>query len=108
MCVKQVPPQRELTDSNIDELSAKLDKEETRRLGLKLGMSSTEMDKCFNNHTSSITEAVSSVLKTWLKRQRYRKEAYISLGKALCHPDVGLNLHAGEVLDYPPVGQTSQ
>ena len=108
MCVKQIPAERELTDSNIDKLSAKLDKDETRRLGLKLGMASTDMDKCFSNHATSTTEAVSSVLKTWLKRQRDRTEAYICLGKALCHPDVGLNLYAGEVLSYPPVGQTSQ
>ena len=68
-----------------------------------LGLSNNEIDTCLTNHEESIEEAVHSMLTKWLLRQRSRTEVYIAIGTALCSKDVGLNLIAGEVLDYPPV-----
>ena len=69
----------------------------------KLGLSNSEIDTCLTNNDKSIEEAVQSMLTEWLLRQRNRTEAYITIGTALCFNHVGLNLIAGEVLDFPPV-----
>ena len=74
-----------------------------RKVMTKLGLSNNEIDTCLTNHDKSIEEAVQSMLTEWLLRQRNRTEAYIAIGTALCCKDVGLNLIAGEVLDFPPV-----
>ena len=69
----------------------------------ELGLSNNEIAACLKNHGKSIEEAVHSMLTEWLIRQRNRHEAYVTMGMALCHKNVGLNIIAGEVLDYPPV-----
>ena len=95
---------RKLTDANILTLSSRLMKDSVRRLALHLGVSSADIDSSFNDHPAG-KEAANHILTNWLHGQNDRKEAYRNMGEALRHKDVNLKLIAGEVLDYPPVGQ---
>ena len=96
----QAVKKRELEDEDLVKLSKVLPKY-YGKLMTKLGLLNIEIDTCLTNHDRSIEEAVHSMLTQWLLRQRNRSEAYIAIGEAL--RDVGLNLIAGEVLDFPPV-----
>ena len=92
-----------LEDQHLVKLSQEPPPKSYRKLMTALGLSSNEIDTCSHYHEKSTQEAVHSMLTEWLLRQRNRIEAYVTMGMALCHKDVGLNLIAGEVLDYPPV-----
>ena len=59
------------------------------------------VDSTLAKHSTSTPGPVYDILMTWFNRQSSREEAFIKLGEALIHPDVGLNLIAREVLNYP-------
>ena len=88
----------ELNEDHLEILSGRLNKEEIYRLGQRLGIPSRQMDASFMKFCTSEKDAS---LSTWLKRQNNRQDAFENQGKAMVHPDVGLNLLAKEVLDYP-------
>ena len=74
-----------------------------KRLVLQLDISSEEVETSLNQQRQFTTkEAIQNILQKWLKRQDNRYVVYITMGKALIHPDVGLNLVATEVLKYHP------
>ena len=102
MLFSQEVQKRDLEDQHLVRLSKALPKY-YRKLMAQLGLSNIEIETCLTNHEKSIEEAVHSMLTEWLLRQRNRIEAYVTIGMALCHNNVRLNLIAGEVLDYPPV-----
>ena len=89
-----------MEDAHLEKVSGRLNKEEMYRLGQKLGISSRQMDASFMKFCSSENDAILHILSRWLKRQNSREEAYLALGDAMIHPDVGLNLITKEVLGY--------
>ena len=54
-----------------------------------------------SKHSTNISGPVYDILMSWFNKQNSREEAFIKLGQALIHPDVGLNLVAREVHNYP-------
>ena len=78
-----------------------LTKDDIYRLASELDISMKDIRSSFAKFVSNVKAGFYDVLNTWLKRQSCRKEAYVKLGKALIHQDVGLNLVAREVLRYP-------
>ena len=100
-----------LLDHQLDALSRRLSKTNVYNLAAQLNISTQVVDASFCYFcTDSISteKATHHVLTNWLNRQNNRKEAYLKLGEALTHPDVGLNLLAREVLHYPPMEKSSQ
>ena len=82
-----------------------------KRLSSQLDISKQEVNTRYATHCTdrtAVTAANHDILSDWLKRQNSREEAYVIMGEALTHPDVGLNLIAREVLDYPPVERTNE
>ena len=59
------------------------------------------VDSILSKHSTNISEPVFDILTYWLNKQNSPEEAFIKLGEALIHPDVGLNLIAREVLNCP-------
>ena len=86
-------------------LSQRLSKDDMKRLASTLYISPQDVNISLLTSCTdpeSIAAANHDILKNWLNRQDNRCAAYTTLGEALIHPDVGLNLIAREVLDYPP------
>ena len=80
-----------------------------KRLSHQLGISPQDVDTSFHKQRPFTTkEAIKGVLTNWLNRQDNRYAAYIAMGEALIHPDVGLNLIAREVLNYPPAERINE
>lgn len=61
-----------------------------------------KVDALLKNSPGDIEEGVYTLLKEWLKRQRGRKEACITLFRALTADNVGLSMIAHEVLQQEP------
>ena len=59
------------------------------------------VDSTLSKHSTNISGPVYDILTSWFNKQNSREEAFNKLGQALIHPDVGLNLIAREVLNYP-------
>ena len=59
------------------------------------------VDSTLSKHSTNISGPVYDTLMSWSNKKNSRKEAFIKLGQAFIHPDVGLNLVAREVLNYP-------
>ena len=97
---------KELQNDQIKNLSQRLHKDDMYRLAPKLNISIGTVDSTFAKYCTNTSEAINEILHSWLKRQNSREEAYMKLGEALIHPDVGLNLVAREILDYPPAIKT--
>ena len=97
---KQTP----LSDENLDTLARKLTQKDLERLAPKLDIDiNTEVKKTFAKQCKDnlpVFLSNSGVLRRWLNKQNDRYEAYVRLGEAMIHPDVGLNLPAKEVLQY--------
>ena len=90
----------------VEHLSGRLSAGDMKRLSSQLDMSQQEVNTRYATHCTdraAVTAANQDILSDWLKRQNSREEAYVIMGEALTHPDVGLNLIAREVLNYPPV-----
>ena len=80
-----------------------------KRLASQLDISDKEVNTSFNKQRPFTTkESIHDILKNWLNRQDSRHAAYITMGEALTHPDVGLKLIAREVLNYPPVERINE
>ena len=80
-----------------------------KRLASQLAILPQEVETSFNKLRPFTTkESIRDILKNWLNRQDSRHAAYIAMGEALAHPDVGLNLIAREVLNYPPVERINE
>ena len=97
---------KELQNYHIKNLSQRLHKDDMYRLAPKLNISIVTVDSTFAKYCTNTNEAIKEILHSWLKRQTSREDAYVKLGEALIHPDVGLNLVAREILDYPPANKT--
>ena len=97
---------KELQNDQIKTLSQRLHKDDMYRLAPKLNISIETVDSTFAKYCTNTNEAIKEILHSWLKRQTSREDAYVKLGEALIHPDVGLNLVAREILDYPPAIKT--
>ena len=98
---------RALTDDMLERLSQVLTKTDMKRLAPKLDISLEEVNRSYAEECddNAVRSANYKILSRWLKKQNSREQAYIKLGEALLHPDVGLNLIAREVLDYFPQKQ---
>ena len=79
-----------------------MDRDDMNRLQPKLEITDGDINISFIKNCSNPQKAKFEIFKSWLKRQPSREAAYVTMGEALIHPDVGLNLIATEVLDYPP------
>ena len=90
-----------LTDDHLLELSLRLSGDTMIHLAIELGISSHEVRKTFEKYCSDESptqKANIELLKTWLKKQKSCKDAYVLMGEGLIQ--VGLNIIAKEVLDY--------
>ena len=93
-----------LTDDHLLELSLRLSGDTMIHLAIELGISSHEVRKTFEKYCadgSPTQKANIELLRTWLKKQKSCKDAYILMGEGLIQ--VGLNIIAKEVLDYDPL-----
>ena len=100
-----------LLDHQLDALAQRLNKTNVYHLAERLNIPTQTVDASFGlfcTDSPSTVKAIRFVLTNWLNRQNNRKEAYLKLGEALIHPDVGLNLIAHEVLCYPTIEKSSQ
>ena len=94
-------------DHMLEMLSTELSTGEAVQLGKQLGISQNDIDFYLSQTEVPEKDRIFSLLKRWLKRQNSRQEAYNLMGQALVHPDVGLNLLATEILDFPSSAQPS-
>ena len=67
----------------------------------KLEIPSRKIDNSFVKHCKTYKNAIYDIIAQWRMQQKSREEAYVKMGKALTHADVGLKLKAREVLEYP-------
>ena len=92
---------KKLTHEHLYRVARRLtSKSDIRRLGLKLGIADHRIDAIFHNKRDDITEAAYEILKEWRKSQEDAKVAFITLIKALTHPDVNLHQVAQEGLKF--------
>ena len=94
-----------IDDDILDKISVYMSDNDIKRLAPKLKISPIEMYDSYTKHDTdpaAIQGAVYDILKTWSNKQNSCKEARNILGEALIHSNVGLNLIAREVLNYPP------
>ena len=99
---------RALTDDIMEWLSQRLSRDDMEHLANELDIS-PHYFSCLAEHCQQCEfQSTNNILRNWLRYQTSREEAYILMGNALRHPDVGLNLIAREVLDYPPAKQRSK
>ena len=95
----------------MERLTGRLSAGDMKRLSSQLDISQQEVNTRYATHCTdraAVTAANHDILSDWLKRQNSREEAYVIMGEALTHPDVGLNLIAREVLNYPPVERINE
>ena len=92
----------------IERLSVTVSKDEVCHLATRLNISSEEVKMTFGEHCIDyipVREAIHDILKAWFKKQPNIKQAYDTLGNAMVHREVGLNLIAREILGYEPLKQ---
>ena len=82
-----------------EELSKEIDVPDLKRMDKVLHFDN--VDSTLAEHSTNTSGATYDILITWFNKQNSPEEAFVGLGEALIHPDVGLNLVAGEVLGYP-------
>ena len=95
-------------DDPLTKVSRKLNKDDIFRLASKLEISEKEVNNSFVKHSKIHTKTTEAILAQWMKKQSSREDAYLRMGKALTHTDVGLNLIAKEVLNYPNTEKKSK